>query len=508
MSIIGIDLGTTKSVIGYCSKEGKPVVIPIEGELSMESVVYISPENKIFVGKQASRERLRFITKEKKGCYIEAVKRKIGKEKRKDWGGWTDYPQFVSAYILSELKYQAEKYLKQEVTDAIIAIPSHFDINQRRATKEAAEMAGINVIRLLNEATAASLAYGINRNLSENILIFDFGGGTLDISILNCGDGVYEVKCIEGDSKLGGLDYTLAIEEIFYENLKKKYGKTIKFNEYDHYKLKEAIENAKIELDTDNQVTITLQVEQKVIEVSINKSQFEEKTKIYTERAIALLIKALVNAKCNPKDIGKVIMIGRTSNFYSILERVEEVMGIRPILFANEISCVTKGTAIMAGVLENKIKIVLLLDATAHDLGIETEDGTMCKIIKSNTTIPIDKSKDFTTTADNQEAVNVNVYEGNDTDINSNVFVQSVKLDGIKPAARGVPQIEVTFSIDVNGILHVKAQDKISKRARNVKCNFNYLLTEDEFNQRRIELMRWLEDRKKAISSNVKDAIY
>lgn len=495
--IIGIDLGTTKSVVGYCSDDGKPIIIPFNDKPFLESSIYISSEKKVFVGKQAQKMQLKEITNENKGFLIEAVKRRVGKESNTKVGNWEDYPQYLYAHILAELKYQAEQHLGHAVHDAIIAIPSHFDINQRRATKEAAELVGLNVTRLLNEATASSLAYVARHNIKhdENVLIFDFGGGTLDISIIVIGEGVYEVKCIEGDSEIGGIDYSFAVEEIFYEQLKKELGKSIELNDYEKYILNDKIEKAKIELSSDKNAIISLNTTQGLFNICIKRSTLEINTEHITNKVRALLMNALREAEFENTDIDKVVMIGRSSNLSFIKDTVYDVIGSIPILFANEITCVAEGAIIKAGALEGKIKDVLLLDVTPKNLGIETHGGVMTTLIGANTTIPTQKNETFTTVEDNQQIVEVKVFEGNNSMVKDNHFLQSVFLEGISPAPKNVPQIEVTFDIDANGLLEVSAKDKSTGKESYIRCEVTHSLPAEQFEHRKEKLTEWLENK-------------
>ena len=482
--IIGIDLGTTNSAIAYMLA-GKPEVIAnSEGNRTTPSVVAINKKGDRLVGQVAQRQR---VTNAKNTIY--GVKRLIGrkysdKEVQKDINimpfeivkkgngvavkmGDKDYtPEEVSAMILSKLKADAESFLGEKVTEAVITVPAYFDDAQRQATKDAGKIAGLEVKRIINEPTAAALAYGLDKGKEEKIVVFDLGGGTFDVSVLELGDGVFEVKSTNGDTHLGGEDFDNRIVDHFIDEFKKEHGIDIKSDNAALQRLKDEAEKAKKELSTTTEVEINLPYitadadGPKHFEYKLTRAKLEELVKDLIEKTAIPVEKALKDAKLKPSDINEVVLVGGMTRMPAVVEKVKEIFGKDPMQGVNPDEVVAIGAAIQGGVLAGDVKDVLLLDVTPLSLGIETLGGVTHKLIERNTTVPTSKSEVYSTAADNQPQVEINVLQGEREMSADNKSLGRFILDGIAPAPRGVPQIEVTFNIDANGILNVTAKDK------------------------------------------------
>ena len=487
--IIGIDLGTTNSAVAVM-EGGKPEIIAnAEGNRTTPSVVAIKKDkngkDERLVGQVANRQR---VTNAKDTIY--GVKRLIGrsfsdKEVQKDLDlmpyeivksgsavkvkmGDKDYStEEISAMILSKLKADTEKYLGQDVTEAVITVPAYFNDSQRQATKDAGKIAGLEVKRIINEPTAAALAYGLDKDKGdEKIAVYDLGGGTFDISILELGDGVFEVKSTNGDTHLGGEDFDLVIVNHFLDEIKKSHSKDLKSNSMAMQRLKEEAEKAKKELSTTESTEINLpfldQTEDGPLnfEYTFTRSKLESLVGDLIDQTAKPVKDALKDAKLTAKDIDNIVLVGGMTRMPAVQKKVEEIFGKKPLTGVNPDEVVAVGAAIQAGVLAGDVKDVLLLDVTPLSLGVETLGGVSTKLIERNTTIPTSKSEVFSTAADSQPQVEIHVLQGEREMASGNKSLGRFVLDGIAPAPRGVPQIEVTFNIDANGILNVTAKDK------------------------------------------------
>ncbi len=496
--IIGIDLGTTNSVVAVM-EGGEPVVIPShEGARTTPSVVAFTKEGERLVGQIAKRQA---ITNPDRT--ISSIKRKMGSDFKVEIDGKTYNPQEISAMILQKLKADAEAYLGDKVTQAVITVPAYFSDSQRQATKDAGRIAGMEVLRIINEPTAASLAYGLDKEHAHKILVYDLGGGTFDVSLLEIGDGVFEVLATNGDTMLGGDDFDNRVMNFVADQFQKENGIDLRKDRMAEQRLKEASEKAKIELSTAMSTNINLPFitadanGPKHLDVTLTRAKFNELTHDLVERTVGPMQTALKDAGLTANDIDKVILVGGSTRIPAVQEAVKNITGKDPFKGINPDECVAIGAAIQAGVLGGDVKDVLLLDVTPLSLGLETEGHIFTKLIERNTTIPTEKSQVFSTAADGQTTVEINVLQGERPMAYDNKSLGRFQLTGIPAAPRGVPQIEVKFTIDKNGIVNVSAKDLGTGNVQNVTITASTNMSEEEIKNRVKEAEQFAEEDKK-----------
>lgn len=474
--IIGIDLGTTNSVVAVKEGDNITVIPNAEGSRLTPSVVAFTKEGERLVGQLAKRQAI--INPERT---IMSIKRKMGSDYKVVIDGKAYTPQEISAMILQKLKHDAEEYLGEPVTKAVITTPAYFTDAQRQATKDAGEIAGLEVVRIINEPTAACLAYGVNKEGEHKILVFDLGGGTFDVSILDVGEGVFEVLATSGDNHLGGDDWDQRIVDWMIAEFKKREGVDLSQDRMALQRLREAAEKAKVELSSMPETTISLpfitatNTGPKHLELTLTRAKFEEMTADLLERVVGPVQRALSDAGLTPNEIDKILLVGGATRMPMVQRKIRELLGKEPTKGVNPDECVAVGAAIQAAILAGEHKDIVLVDVTPLSLGVETLGGVFTKIIDRNTAIPVSKSQVFTTAADNQTQVEIHVLQGERPMAADNVTLGRFVLDGIPPAPRGVPQIEVTFNIDVNGILNVTAKDKATGRSQHVTIHSSRL---------------------------------
>ena len=497
--IIGIDLGTTNSCVAVM-EGGEPVVISnSEGARTTPSVVSFQANGERLVGQIAKRQA---ITNPDRT--VISIKRHMGTNYKVTIDGKDHSPQEISAMVLQKIKADAEAYLGESVTQAVITVPAYFNDSQRQATKDAGRIAGLEVLRIINEPTAAALAYGLDKmDSSEKIFVYDLGGGTFDVSILELGDGVFEVLATNGDTKLGGDDFDERIMNYIADTFKTENGIDLRNDKMALQRLKEAAEKAKIELSSSMQTNINLPfitadaTGPKHIDMNLTRAKFNEITHDLVQRTIEPMKKALSDAGLSLSDVHKVILVGGSTRIPAVVEAVKNFTGKEPSKGINPDECVAIGAAIQAGVLTGEVKDVLLLDVTPLTLGIETLGGVATPLIERNTTIPTKKSQTFSTAADGQTSVEIHVVQGERQMAADNKTLGRFTLSGIAPAPRGIPQIEVTFDIDANGLVKVSAVDKATNKEANITITASTNLSEEEVEKAVKEAERFAEEDKK-----------
>ena len=496
--IIGIDLGTTNSCVAVM-EGGQPVVIAnAEGSRTTPSVVAFTKDGERLVGQVAKRQA---VTNPDRT--VISIKREMGTAYKVSIDGKDYTPQDISAMILSKMKETAEAYLGEKVTEAVITVPAYFNDSQRQATKDAGRIAGLDVKRIINEPTAASLAYGLDKEGTQKILVYDLGGGTFDVSILDIGDGVFEVLATNGNTRLGGDDFDQRIIDWIADNFKRDNGIDLRQDRIAAQRLKEAAEKAKIELSGTTTASINLPFitadanGPKHVDMTLTRAKFDELTRDLVDATIEPMKKALADAGLTYNQIDKIILVGGSTRIPAVQDTVKRITGKEPFKGINPDECVAIGAAIQGGVLGGEVKDVLLLDVTPLSLGLETEGHIFTRLIDRNTTIPCEKSQVFSTAADGQTSVEINVLQGERQMAYDNKSLGRFQLTNIAPAPRGVPQIEVTFSIDRNGIVHVSAKDKATGNEQDITITASTNLSEDEINQRVKEAEQYAEQDKK-----------
>ncbi len=498
--IIGIDLGTTNSCVAVL-EGGEPVVIPnSEGGRTTPSVVAFTKDGERLVGQVAKRQAV--VNSERT---VISIKREMGSNYTVDIDGKKYTPQEISSMILAKLKKDAEAYLGEPVKQAVITVPAYFSDSQRQATKDAGKIAGMEVLRIVNEPTAAAFAYGLDKSEAKNqkVMIYDLGGGTFDVSILDIGDGVFEVLATSGNGRLGGDDFDKRIIDYMVDEFKKSNGIDLSQDKMAMQRLKEAAEKAKIELSSVLKTNINLPfitadaTGPKHLDIDLTRSKFDQMTEDLVKATIGPMKTAMEDAKLSYSDISRVILVGGSTRIPAVVDAVKKITGKDPYKGINPDECVAMGAAIQAGILAGDVNDVILLDVTPLSLGIETLGGVCTKIIERNTTIPTSKSQIFSTAADNQTSVDIHVLQGERPMAADNKTLGRFSLTGIPPVRRGIPQIEVKFDIDANGIVHVTATDKGTNKAQSIDITASTNLTEEEIDKAVKDAERYAEEDKK-----------
>ena len=487
--IIGIDLGTTNSEVAVM-EGGKPTIIKsAEGQPYFPSIVAFTKDGEMLVGESAKRQAVTNI----EGT-VHRIKRKMGTGEKTKIRGKNYTPEQISAFILQKIKKDAEEFLGEKVTEAVITVPAYFNDNQRQATKDAGEISGLTVKRIINEPTAASLAYGLDKEGDHTIAVYDFGGGTFDITLMEVGEGVFEVLSTNGDTQLGGSDMDQALVDFLAKEFKKEHGVDLRDDPKSLQRLLEEAEKAKMELSSTIQTDINLPYiavidnEPKHLETKLTRAKFEEIISTIVNKTEQPCKQALKDAKLKPADINHVVLVGGTTRIPLVKKKVEEIFGKKPKRDVDPMECVAIGAAIQAGVLSGDIeKDIVLLDVTPLTLSIETLGGVATALIERNTTVPTKKSKVFSTAADNQPSVEINVLQGERPMAADNKSLGRFHLDGILPAPRGIPQIEVAFDIDANGIINVSAKDLGTGKEQSISITGSTKLSDEEISRMKKE---------------------
>ncbi|HNJ81118.1 MAG TPA: molecular chaperone DnaK, partial [Methanoregulaceae archaeon] len=479
--VLGIDLGTTFSCMAIM-EAGTPVVIPnAEGGRTLPSVVAFTKDGERLVGSLARRQAITNPTRT-----IQSIKRKMGSTEKIKIDDKSYTPQELSAMILQKLKVDAEAYLGEKITKAVVTVPAYFNDAQRQATKDAGKIAGLDVLRIINEPTASALAYGIDKEKDATVLVYDLGGGTFDVSILTLGDGVFEVKATSGNNFLGGDDFDKRVMDYLVEEFRKKEGIDLRTDPIAMQRLRDASENAKIELSQKMKTTINLPyittgpTGPKFLDIDLTRAKLEQLIGDLVESTVQPVRQALADAKMKPEDIHHVLLVGGSTRVPLVQETIKKILHKEPDKGINPDECVALGAAIQGAVLTGEAKDIVLLDVTPLTLGIETLGGIATKLIERNTTIPTRKSQIFSTAADGQTSVEIHVFQGERALAKDNFTLGRFQLSGIPPAPRGIPQIEVTFDIDANGIIHVSAKDLGTGNQQAITIKGDRRLSEDE----------------------------
>ena len=504
---IGIDLGTTNSVVAVM-EGGKPTVIAnAEGMRTTPSIVGFSKTGERLVGQLAKRQAI--LNPDKT---IASIKRYMGEDYKKNIDGKDYTPQEISAMILRKLADDASAYLGEKVTSAVITVPAYFNDAQRQATKDAGKIAGLDVLRIVNEPTAAALAYGLEKEKAEKVLVFDLGGGTFDVSILEIGDGVHEVLSTSGDTKLGGDDFDKKIIDWICEEFKKQEGMDLTNDKQAMQRIKEAAEKAKCELSSVVETSISLPYitadanGPKHLELTLSRAKFEELSYDLLERCKKPVEQALSDAGLSKSEINEVVLVGGSTRIPAVQQLVKDYTGKEPNQSVNPDEVVAVGAAVQAGVLAGEVKDIVLLDVTPLTLGIETLGGVMTPLVPRNTTIPVSKSQVFSTAENNQTAVDINILQGERPMSSDNKSLGMFRLEGIAPAMRGIPQIEVTFDIDANGIVNVSAKDKATGKEQKITITNSSNLSEQDIDKMVKEAeANAAEDKKKKEEAEIKN---